>query len=81
MKTITKIFEVNVNGNPVKVKATPFEVNDMQRYRVSYNGSPVHIFGWDVHHQKLMVIDSASNSIPLPVESAIAEVLQQKIAA
>lgn len=81
MKTITKVFEVNVNGNPVKVKATPFEVNDMQRYRVSYNGSPVHIFGWDVRHQKLMVIDSASNSIPLPIESAIAEALLQKIAA
>lgn len=81
MKAKTKRFEIVVNGKPVQVTATAYEANDKTRYRVSYNGGPVHIFGWDVNENRLMVIDSASEKMPIPLESAIAEELQHKMAA
>ncbi len=75
-------FEVTVDGAPVEVMAKPYmAANDKQRFRVSYNGSPIHIFGFDENAHKVVVLDSASETIPINIERAIANTLLHKIAA
>lgn len=72
-------FEVNVNGAPVEVLAKPYlAANDQKRFRVSYNGSPIHIFGLDENANKVRVLDSAAQEIPPQVERAIADTLLHK---
>ena len=83
-KPITETFDIVLEGNPVTVKATSFEIATSEaRFRVSINGSPVYIFGWDPHKNRLAAIDSggAATAIPLPVEQAVARELQNKMAA
>jgi hypothetical protein len=70
-------FEVNVDGRLVEVMAKPYEVNNMKRFRVSYDGSPIHIFGVDRETNKMRVIDSAAQQIPETVERAISRELVQ----
>ena len=75
-------FEVNVDGAPVEVMAKPYvAANEKQRFRVSYNGSPIHIFGFDEAAHQIKVIDSAAQEIPPRIEQAIAKTLLYKIAA
>ena len=83
-KTMTESFEVMVDGKPVAVKATLFETHTSEaRCRVSINGSPIYIFGWDHHMNRLTAIDKASveSGIPENVEQAVGQQLQQRIAA
>ena len=84
MKTRTEIFELAIDGKPVKVKATPYKLHtEEQRYRVSINGSPVHIFGWDDQLNRLTVIDRAkmADSIPGNVEAVIGRHIESRLAA
>lgn len=83
-KALTATFEVMIDGNPVAVKATLYETHTSeQRYRVSINGSPVYIFGWDHNRNRLAAIDS-SNAVgimPDRVESVIGQQLYTRMAA
>ncbi|MES2649052.1 MAG: hypothetical protein V4717_19395 [Bacteroidota bacterium] len=86
MKKRTRIpainFAVTVNGAPVEVVANPFvTANDKMRFRVSYNGSPIHIFEWNEVSQTIEVIDSASETIPLHIEQVIGDTLLHRAAA
>lgn len=84
MKTRTEIFEMAIDGKPVKVKATPYKMyTDELRYRVSINGSPVHIFAWDDQLNRLTIIDKAkiAESIPDNVEAMIGRQLYSRVAA
>jgi hypothetical protein len=84
MKTRTEIFEMAIDGRPLKVKATPFKMHtNEQRYRVSINGSPVHIFAWDDQLNRLTVIDKAkmAESVPENVEAMIGRQLYSRLAA
>ena len=84
MKTRTEIFETAIDGRPVKVKATPFKIaTEEERYRVSINGSPVHIFAWDDQLNRLAVIDKAklAESIPGNVEEVVGKQLYSRLAA
>lgn len=84
MKTRTEIFELAVDGKPVKVKATPYKMHtDELRFRVSINGSPVHIFAWDEGLHRMAVIDKAriAESIPDPIEEMVGRQLYSRIAA
>jgi hypothetical protein len=84
MKTRTEIFEMAIDGKPVKVKATPFKMHtEEQRYRVSINGSPVHIFAWDDQLNRLTIIDKAklADNIPGNVEAIIGRQLYSRLAA
>ncbi len=86
MKKQTKFpainFEINVDGTPVEVTAKPYlAANDQQRFRVSYNGSPVHIFGLDESSHEVKVLDSATAYIPHNIEAAISNTLLHKMAA
>lgn len=77
----TETFELNVDNKPVEVKATPYVLNDETRFRVSYNGSPVYIFGWDSSLRRLIAISGGSENIPDHIEEAIAHQLQSRMAA
>jgi hypothetical protein len=75
-------FEVNVEGKPIEVMAKPYlAANEQKRFRVSYNGSPIHIFGLDEKVNKLRLLDSAAQQIPPQIEHAIASTLLHKMAA
>lgn len=84
MKTRTEKFELAIDGRPVKVSATPFKIaTEEQRYRVSINDSPVHIFAWDDQLNRLAVVDKAklAESIPGNVEEVIGRQLYSLLAA
>lgn len=75
-------FTIEVNGSVVNVKAKPYMANDKRRFRVSYNGSPVHVFGWDTATNSVKAIDSAAaDHIPTSIEYAIGEELNHRLAA
>ena len=78
MKTRTEIFEMAIDGRPVKVAATPFRMHTEElRYRVSINGSPVHIFGWDDQGNRLRIIDKAKMADNIP--DHVVEMLGSKL--
>jgi hypothetical protein len=84
MKKRTEIFEMAIEGQPVKVKATPFKIHtNEERYRVSINGSPVHIFAWDEELDRLTIIDKAklADNLPDNVEAIIGRQLYSRLAA
>jgi hypothetical protein len=81
MKPKTELIEMMVDGMPLEVKATPYIFNDETRYRVSFNGSPVHIFAYDDELKYYRAIDSGSADIPDSVDEAIGRRLTHRIAA
>ncbi|WP_315819114.1 hypothetical protein [Paraflavitalea speifideaquila] len=84
MKTRTEVFELTIDGNPLVVKATPYQTLSTEtRFRVSINDSPVHIFGWDKGLNRLTAIDSSSaaGNMPDKIDEAVGRQLYQRIAA
>ena len=69
-------FEINVDGVPYIVSATPFEFNTETRFYVSYNGGEEHVFTWDSSLKRLTAIDDGASEIPDNLESAISGKLQ-----
>ena len=75
-------FDITVDGAPVNVVAVPYiTANEKKRFRVSYNGSPIHILELNESVRKIEVVDSASETIPVNLERAIGHGLLHKIAA
>lgn len=72
-------FNILVNGSPVNVTATPYLAVDKQRFRVSYNGSPVHVFGVDEDTRQVLYMDGAASAIAPEIKTAIAQELQQYV--
>jgi hypothetical protein len=84
MKTRTEIFEMAIDGRPIKVAATPFRMHTSElRYRVSIDGSPVHIFAWDGQHNRLRIVDKAkmADNIPDQLVEMIGRQLNSRVAA
>jgi len=73
-----KRFNILVDSVPYMVKATPFTFNEEIRYKVSFNGSPEHVFTWDSSLGQLRAIDDDSSTLPDNLEEAISEKLQSK---
>ena len=73
-----KRFNILVDSAPYMVKATPFTFNEEIRYRVSFNGSPEHVFTWDSSLGQLRAIDDDSSTLPDNLEEAISKKLQSK---
>ena len=71
-----KNFCIIVDSVPYVIKAIPFSFNDEIRYRVSFNGSPEHVFTWDSSLSQLRAIDDDSATMPDNSEIAISEKLQ-----
>ncbi|MBX3241860.1 MAG: hypothetical protein KIT80_12805 [Chitinophagaceae bacterium] len=79
MKLTTKNFEIVSNGNIYMVKATEY-LNGMEelRYRVSFNESPVCVFGWNSNSNCFAVMtDKRNPPIPAGVEAAIGKKLEK----
>jgi len=75
-------FVIKVDGAPVDVVAIPYvAANEKKRFRVSYNGSAIHIFGLNENAHKVELLDSASGSISINIERAIGDTLLHKMAA
>lgn len=84
MKTRTEIFELSIDGEPVVVRATPYQTLSTEtRFRVSINDSPVYIFGWDKDLNRLATIESSSaaGNVSATIEEAISHQLYQRMAA
>jgi hypothetical protein len=82
--TRTETFELTIDGKPVLVKATSFQTHSMEtHYRVSINGSPVYIFGWNPNLNRVTALDrgSAAANIPPQVANAIGDQLYTRLAA
>ncbi len=73
-----KRFNILVDSVPYVVQAVPFSFNGETRYRVSFNGSPEHVFTWDSSLGQLRAIDDESSTLPDNLEIAISEKLQSK---
>jgi len=71
-------FNILVDSVPYMVKAVPFSFNGETRFRVSFNGSPEHVFTWDSSLGQLRAIDDDSSTLPDNLEVAISEKLQSK---
>jgi hypothetical protein len=71
-------FNLLVDSVPYMVKAIPFRFNGEMRYRVSFNGSPEHVFTWDSSLGQLRAINDDSSTMPDNLELAISEKLQSK---
>ncbi|MBS1567315.1 MAG: hypothetical protein JST39_23230 [Bacteroidetes bacterium] len=75
-------MDIVVEGNPLQVVAKPYySANDEPRFRVSYNGSPVHIFGEDHSLHQLVALDSGTEQIPAVIERAIGNALHRRMTA
>ena len=83
MKIYTESFDLQVNGKPLSVVVTPYIVNSTneKRFRVSYNGSPVHTFIWNEKERRVHAINDASHPMPQQIEQAIARELEMRQAA
>jgi hypothetical protein len=82
--TRTETFELMIDGKPVLVKATSFQTYTMEtQYRVSINGSPVYIFGWNPELRRVTAIGSgsAAGNIPPKVADAVGDQLYTRLAA
>lgn len=82
--TRTEEFELVIDGTPMFVKATSFQTYTLEKqYRVSVNGSPVYIFGWNPTAQRITAIDRgmAAANIPARVVEAIGDQLYTRMAA
>jgi hypothetical protein len=82
--TRTETFELVIDGTPVLVKATSFLTYTMEtQYRVSINGGPVYIFGWNPELKRVTAISrgSAAGNISNDVADAIGSQLYSRMAA
>ena len=74
-------FELILDGKTIDVTANPYmAANEQPRFRVSYDGGPVHVFGYNEEQDRVTVMDSASSIIHPKVEDAISEVLMHQVA-
>ena len=73
-----RTFDLLIDSVPYMVKAVPFTFNGEIRYRVSFNGSPEHVFTWDSSLGQLRAINDDASTMPDNLEMAISEKLQSK---
>jgi|GEM_PF-1578974 len=76
-KARTEYFDLMIEGRQIAVSATPYLINGLEtRFRVSYSGSPVYIFGLDSETHQVKLIDS-SMMPPVQIRDAIAARLEK----
>jgi hypothetical protein len=74
----TIAFDLMINGRTYSVNVTPFTIATGDwLYRISYNNSPVHVFGWDEGLDRYAETDMMADVIPPVIEIAIADRLSQ----
>ncbi|OQP38649.1 hypothetical protein A4H97_18175 [Niastella yeongjuensis] len=77
-----KSYDLVVDDVPYLVSAEAFTYNDEQRYYVTVNGGPQHVFIWDTDLKRLTALDTDEDSATLPeaLEEALSKKLQQETA-
>lgn len=78
MRLTTEKFEIISGGSVYQVRATEY-INGIGelRYRVSYNNSPVSVFGWNDSLNRFAVMHDDRNPNTHPeIENAIARKLE-----
>ena len=79
--TATAHFDIIVNGSDLHVQATSFIHNEETKFRVSYNGSPVHIFSYNPSVGSLQLVRDRKTVMTPAVEQAIIQTLMGRNAA
>ena len=77
--TNQKLYDLLVDDVPYLVSTEAFTYNGEQRYYVTVNGGPQHVFTWDADLKRLTAIDTDADSATLPeaLEEEISNKLQQ----
>jgi len=61
-----KLYDLLVDEVPYLVSTEAFTYNDEQRYYVSVNGGPQHVFVWDTDLKRLTALDTDEDAATLP---------------
>ncbi len=72
-----KLYDLLIDEVPYLVNTEAFTYNDEQRYYVSINGGPRHVFTWDSDLKRLAAIDRDAAVLPDALEEEISNKLQQ----
>lgn len=72
-----KLYELLIDEVPYLVSTEAFTYNDEQRYYVSVNGGPQHVFTWDSDLKRLTALDTDEDSATLP--EALEEELSNRL--
>ncbi len=70
-----KNFEINVDGVPYMIKASPFNFNEEKRFNVTYNGGEEVVFAFDASLKRFVPLGDEAIEIPDNLESEIASKL------
>lgn len=71
-----KTYNILIDEIPYLVTTEPFTYNGEQRYYVSINGSPQHVFTWDSEMRRLAPIDRDASTLPDALEQEISNRLE-----
>ena len=76
-----KLYDLLVDEVPYLVSTEAFTYNGEQRYYVSVNGGPQHVFTWDSDLKRLNALDTDADSATLPesLEKEISKKLQKDL--
>lgn len=75
-----KSYDLVVDDVPYLVSTEAFTYNGEQRYYVTVNGGPQHVFTWDTDLKRLTALDTDEDSATLPeaLEEELSKKLQQE---
>jgi hypothetical protein len=74
-----KTYNFLIDSVPYLVTAEPFTFNGEQRYYVTINGGPEHVFTWDSEIGRLAAIDVDASILPDALEQEISARLEAEI--
>jgi hypothetical protein len=74
-----KTYDILLDEVPYLVSAEPFTFNGEQRYYVSVNGGPEHVFTWDSELGRLAAINSEASTLPEALEQEISARLESDL--
>jgi hypothetical protein len=74
-----KTYDMLIDEIPYLVNAEPVTFNGEQRFYVSINGGPDHVFTWDSELGRLAAIDRDAAILPDALEQAISNKLQSDL--
>lgn len=78
-KNDNKQYNILIDEVPYVVNTAPFDYNGEQRYYVSVNGGPDHVFTWDSEIGRLTAINREAATLPEALELEISNKLQQDL--
>jgi hypothetical protein len=74
-----KTYNFLINEIPYVVTVEPFTYNGEQRYYVSVNEGPDHVFTWDSEIRRLTAIDREAATLPDALEQEISNRLESEL--